>query len=699
MQRLPTGLGYRFGRFLVINCKWLLNCPFLLAVRYNSAQPSWLKWECGKWLVVVLQFRIEKGSAFLGEALVSLEVGSLSIIKKIMESGAAAVFAATCLSAPLFAQAKGDSAVDAIRKAIETNPEVRASWHQFLVAGHETKTAYGGYKPSLDASARYGLENRNYGPVDEYDGYDGQVTLTQMLYDGFQTQSSVQRFEERQLVSYFDLLGQIEETSLEALRSYLDVARQRELVALARDNLQTHQDVYDQVSESAEAGVARAADLEQVSGRLSLAEANLFTVASNLHDVQARYLRIIGEKPPTELEEVQLAADLVPPSVTDALSIAYEGNPSFRAAHREIKAAEASVEENRSGFHPKVDLVASYGHRSYDDLGFDNSETDGRIGIELNVNLYRGGSDRARVRGAYEQVNVAKDLRDKACVDIRQEIQIAFNDVRNLENQIPILNNHRLSSARVRTAYKDQFDIGERTLLDVLDAENEYFDASRAYANAVYDRKLAVARVQAGMGHLVSSLGLVRDGLPSMEELGVSPLEITDSVCPAVALDDSVNLLLDSDKDGVKNYKDRCPGTAPGARVDVKGCEVASELEVVKTAVIEFANDSARIEPTSQEYLDDIGRFLTQNPEAQVEIVGHASRTGAPAYNQALSLRRAEAVAQVLADRYGIDRQRLTTEGQGFYQPRFSLGSAAALNANRRADVRVLASGSSSQLK
>ncbi len=433
----------------------------------------------------------------------------MSICKQILKVSAAGCLGAILLVSPLAALAQSNAGViNAVRAAIETNPEVRASWHQFLVAGHDTDSAFGGYLPSLDAQARYGVEHRNYGAVDEYDGYDGRLTLTQMLYDGFQTKSSVQRLEERQLVSYFELLSQIEKTALETLRAYLDVSRQREMLDLAWQNLETHQEVYDQVSTSAQAGVARAADLEQISGRLSLAESNLVVVASNLHDVQARYLRIVGEKPPVETGVVLLGADLLPVTVTEALKIAYEGNPGFRAAHRDIKAAESSVRENRSGYQPKLDLVASYGHRSYDDLGFDQSETDGRIGVELNVNLYRGGSDRARVRSAYDQVNVAKDLRDKACVDIRQEIQIAFNDVRNLGNQAPILNNHRLSSARVRTAYKDQFDIGERTLLDLLDAENEYFDASRAYANALYDQKLAVARVQEGMGHLVSSLGL-----------------------------------------------------------------------------------------------------------------------------------------------------------------------------------------------
>ena len=249
----------------------------------------------------------------------------------------------------------------------------------------------------------------------------------------------------------------------------------------------------------------------------------------------------------------------------------------------------------------------------------------------------------------------------------------------------------------MRTAYKDQFDIGERTLLDLLDAENEYFDASRAYANAIYDSKLAVARVQAGMGHLVSSLGLVRDGLPTLEELGAEPLQITDGVCPAVEVDESFELMLDYDGDGVRNYRDQCPGTPPGIQVDAKGCAMATQPSVVARAVIEFANDSARIESSSDAFIEEIGRLLVQNAEAKVLIVGHASKTGAPAYNQALSMRRAEAVAQRLVSEFGLDRERIKTQGLGFYQPRFTLASSAAVNANRRADITVSAPGQVSE--
>jgi len=161
-------------------------------------------------------------------------------------------------------------------------------------------------------------------------------------------------------------------------------------------------------------------------------------------------------------------------------------------------------------------------------------------------------------------------------------------------------------------------------------------------------------------------------------------------MCPAVEVDQSVRLLLDSDGDGVKNYKDQCPGTPAGSKVDIRGCTIAEPPEVVKTMVIEFANDSADISSASEAYLRDLGQYLVSNPDAQAEIVGHASRTGAPVYNRELSMRRAEAVAETLVNDYSIERTRLKLTGQGFYQPRFSQPSEAAVSASRRVDIRVL---------
>lgn len=457
----------------------------------------------------------------------------------------ACLVASSCLiSATAYAQMPSATIADVARKAIETNPEVQASWHAFLASGHDTEFARGGYRPIVDFTAGYGHEHRdweNYDGKRNFSGAAAELSLTQMLYDGMRTRSEVERFQSAQLVRYFELLDDVENTALQAMNAYEDVMRYRELVALAEENFEEHIQVFNQIEESARAGVARRADLEQISGRLSLAEANLLTEISNLHDVSARYLRIVGELPADNLAPVSLNDSNLPADVREALRLAYQGNPAFHAAIRNIHAQESAVNTARSEFRPRLNLTARYGTQDYDDLGRNNRRNDGRIALEFRYNLYNGGRDQASLQRAYEEVNIAKNQRDKACVDLRQTLQIAINDVRKLDEQLPALNQHRISSDRVRTAYKDQFDIGQRTLLDVLDSENEYFQASRAYTNALYDRSIAAARALTLMGELLPALDVVRAGLPSLADLGAETFPVdADSACPDLDVNSSI---------------------------------------------------------------------------------------------------------------------------------------------------------------
>ena len=100
--------------------------------------------------------------------------------------------------------------------------------------------------------------------------------------------------------------------------------------------------------------------------------------------------------------------------------------------------------------------------------------------VVLSYNLWRGGSDSARKREYYNLYNAAIEERKQACLNVRQEVTIAFNDVEALERQVEVLQRNLISQDKTRRAYRDQFDIGQRTLLDLLDSQNEYFDTQRA---------------------------------------------------------------------------------------------------------------------------------------------------------------------------------------------------------------------------
>src|SRR5690606_1751879 len=123
-------------------------------------------------------------------------------------------------------------------------------------------------------------------------------------------------------------------------------------------------------------------------------------------------------------------------------------------------------------------------------------------------------------------------LRDKACIDTRQTVAIAYNDIERLREQLVYRDQHQLSIEKAREAYRRQFDIGQRTLLDLLDTENEYFQARRAYANTEYDMKSAFPRPKACRRALLNHRGLIRADLP---DYGRAEYFDRQNVCQAVA--------------------------------------------------------------------------------------------------------------------------------------------------------------------
>lgn len=444
------------------------------------------------------------------------------------------------LAQPVFAA----TLPEAVEQAILRNPEVMARWHQFRASGDEISAAKGGYLPRVDLTGHVGHEWRDY-PATGSQNFSQpgvQIELRQMLFDGFATRSAVRQASYASQTRYYELLAASDKVGQEAAQAYLDVLRYQRLSDLARDNWATHKELHDQIAERAKAGVGRRVDLEQAAGRLALAESNWLTEASNLHDVSARYERLTGQLPPAALVAPASLQDKLPPE-SDALGIALNQNPSFLAAISNLRASRAQMDSYKSNNYPQFEFRASQGLNRNED-GVNGNHHRGIVQIGMSYNLFRGGSDMARIRAAGESLNAAFDLRDKACRDVRQETRIAQNDLKKLAEQIKYLDQHQLSTEKSRDAYRQQFDIGQRTLLDLLDTENELFEAKRALVNAEVNSQLAQVRVLTQTHSLLPALQLtpLAATAPGDADLGGAEADDARMACsseaaPSIVLD------------------------------------------------------------------------------------------------------------------------------------------------------------------
>lgn len=398
---------------------------------------------------------------------------------------------------------------DAVERAILKNPEIRLKHQNLMAAGSEQEAAKGNWRPKIDLEANTGRKNTlTPGMASGVDYHNAGATLQlrQTLFDGFATRNDVRRLGHARLASYFDLLSASDQIALEAVRAYIDVLRYRELVALARENYATHADVHGRLESRVKAGVGRRVDLEQAAGRMALAESNWITEASNLHDVSARYQRLIGETPAQTLAPApRLAKSLAPRD--GFIRNTVRANPDFLSTVANIRAYRADAQLRSSPNLPSLELRASQSVEQNRN-GVNGDYRDSALQLVLNYNLYRGGADNARIQQYAAKLSSAFDLRDKTCRDVRQTALIALNDVNKLGSQLGLLAQHELSTAKAREAYRQQFDIGQRSLLDLLDTENELYQARRALVNAEQDHQLAHARVLAVNSSILGALQL-----------------------------------------------------------------------------------------------------------------------------------------------------------------------------------------------
>ena len=629
------------------------------------------------------------------------------------------------------AQALPETLVKAARQAVLTNPEVQARWNGFKAAGQEQSTARGGYFPQLDLKASVGSEDRAT-PSADYGRYDingAQLTLNQMLFDGLFTPSEVKRLGYAKLVRYYELAEISEATALEAVRAYVDVVRFQEQVETATQNYVEHKQSAQLVEERTKGGVGRGVDVEQASGRLALAESTLLAELTNLHDASTRYLRVIGEKPPGKLPGLPEPFNLgsMPASTEALLQQGLSGSPTLNAALENARAYQQAVATRQAAFMPRVDLR---GYASRDEnLSGDLGTTDVKgVELVLNYNLYRGGADSARKRQAEDQQAQARDLQEKACRDVRQTLTIAYSDVRSLGEQQRYLNRHRLATEKSREAYRQQFDLGQRTLLDVLDSQREYYDASRAYVNARHGEALAQARTLAGMGQLVAALGVQRPDMPSAADAGqdrdhMDPADLCPLDTSAVDTVDAIKarfvtkgpgsyVVLIPSPDGsvgrvtVQGKQGEEVLTKAGQAVSLDGITpvpmevseqkvkadfgsaIAARPPVPEQFVFYFNLGSTQLTKESRALLPSVLAKVRARQTLDIWLIGHTDTTGEVKRNDALGLKRARALAKQF-EKLGIKDLNVTIESYGERSPQVATPDNTPEPRNRRAEATL----------
>jgi adhesin transport system outer membrane protein len=403
---------------------------------------------------------------------------------------------------------------DAVQTALEANPEIGEAVANREATQFELRQARGLYLPQLDFEGRYGAQNFD-SPATRLSGTSNDtlgraetnLTLSQVIFNGFGRQGEVDQQASRVDAASNRVYERSEVIGLNSARQYLEYGRLLRIVQLAEENIRYHRNVLGDVKKGVDEGTLSVADRQLAEDRLYRAEAELSRSRQELNASAIRFYKLIGI-PLDRYEGAAIPAGSLPNSLQAGTSLARKNSPLILIAQAELDAAYGARKVANSALYPEIaaELRGRYG----DDLdGVYGQETELRAGVVFRWNLYRGGIDIANKQEALRRIDASRFRLDQAYRDVEETLRLAWNQ-RELElRRLSELEKSLAQLNLLVVSYQEQFKIGERTLLDLLNTQNNKFNTQVAVETSRFDVLFSGYGILAATGTLLAALDLV----------------------------------------------------------------------------------------------------------------------------------------------------------------------------------------------
>ena len=397
---------------------------------------------------------------------------------------------------------------EAIEDAIIHNPKFREQVKSYRSVQAEVRGAKGGYYPSVDLAGGLGYEEVNRtGLNNEGDGLtrrEASIKVTQNIFEGFGTQDEVDRQKYRLDSSAFSAESAANDIALEMATAYIDLLREQEILKLAQDNLDTHIKILDQIVKRNNAGIGNQVEVDQARARLALAQSNYGSAQNNYFDAKAKFQKVLGREPDNLLIKPKFQTTL-PESLEEATNIALREHPTLKSANADIAAARAQYQSSSQTYYPTVDLELE---KTFDEnlSGIKGPNEYLQAMVRVKYNLYNGGRDSSERKRTASEYGRATEIRNNTRRQVIENLKFAWNANEYIGSQLQYINQHIKMTHETLTGYRKQFNLGRRSLLDLLNTENEYVSALRNLINGEADQLNAKYRILAGTGQLLPSM-------------------------------------------------------------------------------------------------------------------------------------------------------------------------------------------------
>lgn len=409
--------------------------------------------------------------------------------------------------------ASAESLQQTVRDALTTNPTLRAASAEARASAYDLMQLRGEYQPTLTATAEAGAQrvdepSSSAGPNNGDIQFTRQASLEAeiLLFDGFARANRVYANAARVDADIFRLLDASETMALNATEVYIDVYRHLLLQDVARRNLARHRQIASQVSEAFSVGRLPLSDRLSAQSRVRAAQIALIDVEQAGSDAEARFARIVGRPRHGAMSLPHLHLKLS--TLGDLQDTAVANSYKVRVASKAIGQAAYDTQIVAADGQPRLAFNAGVrAGRNID--GSTGSESDAFVGLRMNWVIHKGGrQDQRNAAMAREQVAFAE--RQIAIRDVRELAVRTWNSLKANGERAQLLGIQAGINRRLVSQYREEFDAGKRSLLEVLEVERASFDVEFERISAEASLTFSRYRLLASQSLLAKHFGIER---------------------------------------------------------------------------------------------------------------------------------------------------------------------------------------------
>ena len=426
----------------------------------------------------------------------------------IARAARVALIATTALTGAAMHGALADTLEGALALAYRNNPQINAQRAATRATDESVGVALSGYRRTVSATAQIGeqyidsLSRGNSKSTGTIATAAYGLTTAQTLYNGMQTASRTRLAEGQVFGQRETLRTQEQAVLLSAATQYMNLLRDGALLELQRNNVKVLEATLRQTRDRFTAGEVTRTDLAQAESSLAAGRSSLHAAESNYITSKSAYVQVIGVEP-GKLASASPVDRFSPPTLAAALERAASQNPAITTAMFNVDAAVEQVKVQEAALYPTLSLNGAF-QKSYGSATqLTNLEAlSGSATLQLSAPIYSGGAEYANIRQAKETLGQRRLDLDTARLAVQQNVTQSWGQLEAAKAQVDATTAQVTSAEIALDGVREEARVGQRTTLDVLNAQQALVQARTALVTAQHDRIVASYAVLASVGSL-----------------------------------------------------------------------------------------------------------------------------------------------------------------------------------------------------